>query len=154
LSKPTSNLEDHLGYWLRFVSNHVSHAFRLKVEAHGVTVAEWVVMRVLFDVGTVNPSEIANTIGLTRGAVSKLVERLVKKGLVTCRTEKKDRRYQRIALAESGRRLVPVLAGLADENDREFFSHLSDAERANLAAVLRDIVNRQGFKTVPVDWQP
>ena len=147
----TSNLESHLGYWLRFVSNHVSHAFRLKVEAHGVTVAEWVTMRALFDNSGVNPSEIADRIGLTRGAVSKLVERLVKKDLVTCRAERKDRRYLRVGLTESGRKLVPVLAGLADENDREFFGHLRDAERANLTAVLRNIVDRQGLKVVPVD---
>ncbi len=42
-----STLEAHLGYWLRYVSNHVSHAFALKVAAHGVSVAEWVVMREL-----------------------------------------------------------------------------------------------------------
>lgn len=147
----TSNLESHLGYWFRFVSNHVSHAFCLKVEKRGVTVAEWVVMRALFDTGGVNPSEIADRIGLTRGAVSKLVERLVRKDLVICRAEKKDRRYQRVALTDSGRKLVPVLAGLADENDREFFGHLRVAERANLTALLRDIVDRQGLKDVPVD---
>ena len=151
LPDSTSNLETHLGYWLRFVSNHVSHAFRLKVEAHGVTVAEWVVMRALFDDSSVNPSEVADKIGLTRGAVSKLVERLVKKDLVTCRVERKDRRYQRIGLTASGRKLVPVLARLADQNDREFFSHLRDTERANLTAVLRDIVDRHGLKAVPVD---
>ena len=37
-----SALDAHLGYWLRAVSNHVSHAFKTKVERHGVTVAEWV----------------------------------------------------------------------------------------------------------------
>ena len=40
-----STLEDHAGYWLRFVSNHVSHAFMQKVEAKGVTVAEWARLR-------------------------------------------------------------------------------------------------------------
>ena len=44
-----SPLESHLGYWLRYVSNHVSHAFALKVAARGVTVAEWVVLRELYD---------------------------------------------------------------------------------------------------------
>jgi DNA-binding MarR family transcriptional regulator len=121
------------------------------VEAHGVTVAEWVVMRALFGAGSVNPSDIADKIGLTRGAVSKLLERLAKKRLITCRAEKRDRRYQRVGLAEAGRKLVPVLGGLADENDREFFGHLREAERADLAAVLRDIVNRQGLKSAPVD---
>jgi hypothetical protein len=40
-----SSLESHLGYWLRYVSNHVSHAFALKLAALEVTAAEWVVLR-------------------------------------------------------------------------------------------------------------
>jgi hypothetical protein len=28
-----SSLESHLGYWIRYVSNHVSHAFALKLGA-------------------------------------------------------------------------------------------------------------------------
>jgi hypothetical protein len=31
-----SAIEAHLGYWLRFVSNHVSHAFSLKVATYNV----------------------------------------------------------------------------------------------------------------------
>jgi DNA-binding MarR family transcriptional regulator len=147
----TSNLESHLGYWLRFVSNHVSHAFRLKVESYGVTVAEWVVLRALFDSDAVNPSQIAGKIGLTRGAISKLVDRLVGKRFVLCRTEKTDRRYQTVTLSASGRKLVPVLAKLADQNDQEFFSHLSEQERAGLFAVLRNIVQTRGLKSIPVE---
>ena len=58
-----SELEAHLGYWLRAVSNHVSHGFKTKVERHGVTVAEWVVLRALFERDGVNPSELATTLG-------------------------------------------------------------------------------------------
>lgn len=146
-----SNLESHLGYWLRFVSNHVSHAFRLKVESHGVTVAEWVVLRALFDSDAVNPSQIADKIGLTRGAISKLVDRLVGKGFVLCRAEKTDRRYQTVTLSASGRKLVPVLAELADQNDQEFFGHLSKQERAGLFAVLRNIAQIRGLASTPLE---
>ena len=43
-----SSLKSHLGYWIRYVSNHVSHAFSLKLAAVGVTVAEWVILRELY----------------------------------------------------------------------------------------------------------
>jgi DNA-binding MarR family transcriptional regulator len=151
MAKKLSNLESHLGYWLRFVSNHVSHAFRLRVESHGVTVAEWVVMRTLFDLGGVNPSQIAERIGMTRGAISKLVDRLSGKGLAVCRAGKGDRRFQTVELSAAGRKLVPVLAGLADENDDAFFGHLSGEERKSLFGVLKKIVERGGFKGVPVE---
>ena len=74
-ARQASGLEDHVGYWLRFVSNHVSHAFAQKVEAHGVTVAEWVVLRRLLDLGDAAPSALADGLGMTRGAISKLVDR-------------------------------------------------------------------------------
>ena len=58
-SRPTPDLAAHLGYWLRYVSNHVSQGFARKVEAHGVTVAEWVLMRSLLDDQEVAPSRLA-----------------------------------------------------------------------------------------------
>jgi DNA-binding MarR family transcriptional regulator len=150
-TEPVSGLETHLGYWMRMVSNHVSHAFRLKVEAHRVTVAEWVVMRQLLETGETHPSELAESLGMTRGAISKLIERLVAKGHVLRSAAEGDRRYQRVKLAASGRKLVPVLAALADENDAEFFGHLSRGEAATLTEMLKGIVRRRGLKGVPVE---
>lgn len=144
-----SNLEDHLGYWLRFVSNHVSHAFTRKLEARSVTVAEWVVMRELLQTGTTSPSVLAERLGMTRGAISKLVERLCGKELVERTYPEGDRPYQSLVLSPSGKKLVPILADLADQNDREFFGELTPDQRAELAAILQQIVRRQGWKDVP-----
>ena len=145
-----SELEKHVGYWLRFVSNHVSHAFMQKVEAKRVTVAEWAVMREMFEAGPVNPSQLAERLGMTRGAVSKLVERLCGKSLVKRRASDGDRRYQSVALTPKGRKLVPTLAQLADENDQEFFGHLSKDSQAGLVQLLKSLVHRHGWKNVPV----
>src|SRR5471030_1880569 len=62
--KQVSELDAHLGYWLRFVSSHVSHAFRLKVEAQGVTVSEWVVLRETYRLGVTSPSALVQVLGL------------------------------------------------------------------------------------------
>lgn len=145
-----SPLDAHVGFWLRFVSNHVSHAFNRKVEALGVTVAEWVVLRQLLASGAVAPSGLAEALGMTRGAVSKLVERLLAKRLVSRAVGEEDRRYQTVALTAAGKKLVPKLAALADANDAEFFGHLSSEQRAKLLEWMQDIVRRHGLKDVPV----
>ncbi len=145
-----SELEKHVGYWLRFVSNHVSHAFMQKVEAKGVTVAEWAVMREMLEAGPVSPSQLAERLGMTRGAISKLVERLCGKALVERTTSDGDRRYQSVALTAKGKKLVPLLAQLADENDREFFGHMAGDARTDLVQLLKDVVHRHGWKGVPV----
>jgi DNA-binding MarR family transcriptional regulator len=146
-----TELEKHVGYWLRFVSNHVSHAFARKVEVQGVTVAEWVLLRKMQDAGSAHPSQLADAVGMTRGAISKLVERLSRKGLAVRSSPEGDGRYQSVKLTAAGKRLVPVLAQLADENDREFFGHLNTEERNRLANLLQDIVRRHDWKDLPVD---
>ena len=146
-----SALEAHLGYWLRFVSNHVSHAFKVKVEALGVTVAEWVILRALFGEEAIKPGELAASVGLTRGAISKLLDRLRAKGLVVVRGDTVDRRAQRVTLSASGRRLVPKLAALADENDAEAFGFLSAEQRATLLSTLEQVVDRLGLRVPPVE---
>jgi DNA-binding MarR family transcriptional regulator len=144
-----SPLKAHLGYWLRFVSNHVSHAFSRKVLSQGVTVAEWVVLRELFDQDAMAPSGLAARLGLTRGAVSKLIDRLADKALVHKAAGEGDRRYLSVGLTKKGHALVPKLAALADQNDDEFFGDLSPAERKKLSSVMQRIVQGRGLTQVP-----
>jgi DNA-binding MarR family transcriptional regulator len=146
-----SDLTVHLGYWLRYVSNHVSQAFARKVETCGVTVAEWVVMRELHDVEDAAPSILADKLNMTRGAITKLADRLIAKSLVTRKANPADGRAQTLALTTKARRLVPELAALADRNDAEFFDHLTTKDRAALLRILRGIVETRGLKSVPVD---
>jgi DNA-binding MarR family transcriptional regulator len=150
--EPTvSELKKHVGFWLRFVSNHVSHAFARKLVASGVTVAEWVVMREMVDDEETSPGVLAERIGMTRGGVSKLVDRLMRKKLVTRRDRIEDRRFQSITLTAAGRRLLPQLATLADQNDEEFFHPLSTGERAALIATMKKLVQAHGLQTLPTE---
>jgi DNA-binding MarR family transcriptional regulator len=149
-SPDPSALTAHLGYWLRFVSNHVSHAFARKLDAQAVTVAEWAVLRSLYGQGGMAPSRLADQMGLTRGAISKLADRLIAKGFVAREDDKNDGRAHRLRLSSHGRDLVPRLSALADRNDAEFFDHLTAAERAELERILKAVIERHGLKTLPI----
>jgi DNA-binding MarR family transcriptional regulator len=116
-----------------------------------VTVAEWVVMREMFDDKETSPGVLAERMGMTRGGVSKLVDRLVKKKLISRRDRSDDRRFQSIALTPAGRRLIPHLADLADQNDEEFFQPLSTRERAALIAAMKKLVEAHGLRTLPTE---
>ncbi len=149
-SPDPSQLTSHLGFWLRYVSNHVSHAFARKLEDRGVTVAEWVLLRELYDVAAIAPSRLAERMGMTRGAITKLADRLLAKGLIARTANPDDARAQTLAITQSGRELIPELSALADRNDAEFFGHLTPDDRQRLEDVLRDIVDRRGLTTMPI----
>lgn len=146
-----SNLTDHTGYWMRMVSNAVSQEFARKVEEEAVTVAEWSFMRALFNEEGMAPTALADRMGMTRGAISKLADRLVAKGLVLRNGSGTDKRGQLLSLTPEGRAKVPLLARLADANDAEYFGVLTGEERDALDRILRGLVERRGLTVTPVD---
>jgi DNA-binding MarR family transcriptional regulator len=149
--KPPSALHDHLGFWLRTVSNAVSHSFAQKMEGEGVTVAEWVFLRALHDVDRIAPSVLSERMGMTRGAISRLANRLIDKNLVGRAANPDDARGHWLTLTPAGRSRVPRLAEIADANDAAFFGALAPEERHRLEALLRKIAATRGLTDVPVD---
>ena len=151
-AKPgVSKLTDHLGFWLRAVSNHVSHSFAEKLVAEGVSVAEWVMMRMLHDVERMPPSVLAGQMNMTRGGVTKLADRLIARFLVERRASPDDGRAQTLELTSQGRKLVPRLAALADRNDEEFFGLLTASDRRTLERLLKQLVKRSAMPAMPTE---
>ncbi len=149
-SRSVSRPEDHLGYWLRFVSNNVSASFARRLEAHDVGVSEWVALRKLYDQPVaISISALAEQMGMTKAPVSRLVERLVQKELVERQDSRNDGRAQQIWLSSTGKKLVPRLAAIADENDEAFFGHLPVNGRLAMIGLMQNIAERYRLTQVP-----
>ncbi|RDS82291.1 MarR family transcriptional regulator [Dyella monticola] len=146
-----SDLTTHMGYWLRLASNAVSQEFARKVTAEGVTVAEWACMRSMYDEDAMSPSALAEKMGMTKSAISKLADRLVEKSLIERTSNPDDKRGQSLRLTKEGRRKIPRLAKLADQNDAENFAVLTAKERASLDRILRAFAERHGLTGTPID---
>ena len=146
-----SELTAHLGFWLRAVSNHVSHAFARKLAAKNVTAAEWVMMRALYDKDPMPPSRLAEEMRMTRGAITKLADRLIDKSLIVRKASRDDGRAQTLALTPRGSDLVPKLAALADRNDAEFFGHLTADEQETLERLLKRMIERSNITEIPTE---
>lgn len=146
-----SKLNSHLGYQIRQISNAVSHAFASKLLDSRVTVAEWVILREMYDdSNSTQPNMIATKTRLTRGAISKLIDRLFNKGLVTRVEASQDRRYQEIELTTDAKNLVPHLSKIADENDRHFFSVLTSEEEDSLKLILIKLSKAHKLTITPI----
>ena len=146
-----SSLEDHVGYWLRFVSNHVHTAFSAKLSDSGVTVAEWVILRHLFEEDGMPQANLVKITGLTKGAISKLIDRLDNKKLIVQTISDDDSRAHFIQISKGGLRLVPKISRLADENDREFFKCLNQRELTLLIDLMRRVVHQNSLQQRPLN---
>ena len=142
--KTVSNFEYHIGYWLRCLSNFVSHTFAEKLAAQDISVPQWVVLRTLYDNDKVTLNEAADLVGVDKSTLSRMIERLVQRVLVN-RSEGADRRSVGLSLTPAARKLVPQLAKLADQNDEEFFKTLSPKQREVFLGTIKQLLEANGW---------
>lgn len=146
-----TQLEGHLGYWLRRVSNAVSGTFAGALQEKHTSVAEWVVLRELHERGQTAPGELADSLGLTRGAVSKIVDKLDAKGWIQTEAKEGDSRFRLLSLTRAGRRSLPVLAEIADQNDARYFDCLSAREKRVLRELLIKLADHNQINDIPTE---
>lgn len=145
------DLESHIGYWLRRVSNAVSGAFARALQEKQTSVAEWVLLRELHKHGQAAPGELADLLGLTRGAVSKIIDKLEAKGWVQMAAKEGDNRYRLLSITRAGRHSLPVLAQIADRNDSAFFDCLNTKEKVVLRKLLIKLAEHNAIHGVPTE---
>ena len=85
-------------------------------------------------------SEVARFLANDPGAVSRLVDRLIAKGLMARCSQPNSRRRVGLLLTAAGRDLVPDLIQLADENEAECFGSLAFSEREDLLELLQRLL--------------
>jgi DNA-binding MarR family transcriptional regulator len=146
-----SGLETHLGYWLRRVSNAVSGAFSRALQAKQTSVAEWALLRELHERRQAAPGDLADVLGLTRGAVSKIIDKLEAKGWIQADAKEGDNRYRRLSLTRAGHRCLPALAEIADQNDSTYFDCLNAKEKVVLRKLLIKLAEHNRIHDVPTE---
>ena len=143
-------LEAHLGYWLRRVSNHVSAAFAKGLQERNVSVAEWVALSQIDQRPEIRPNELADATGMTRGAISKVLDKLEEKKWIARKTLQADNRGHALFLTQQGRRALPELKAIADRNDRHFFDCLNAKEKALMELLLRKLTSSHDISGIPI----
>ena len=143
-------LDSHLGYWLRRVSNTVSGKFAQSLHKRQTSVAEWVLLRNLYEREMVTPGDLAEASAMTRGAISKIVDKLQAKGWIRSRVNPEDNRGQLLSMSPAGRRNLPELAEIANQNDQHFFSCLDDQEKSTLRRLLCKVAEHHQISEDPI----
>jgi DNA-binding MarR family transcriptional regulator len=89
---------------------------------------------------TASPSELADALGLSRGALSSRLGPLEDAGLVTRTVEKADRRRVRVRLTAAGRRAFDRHARLEGQDEAALVGVLAPDDQRRLADLLRELV--------------
>lgn len=150
--RPASHLHHHLGYWHGRFDQVVHTALDRRLAAANITVSQWNVMALLYHREADTVRDIARIIDLDAGAVTRLADRLEKKGYLRRTPDLSDRRSVLLSLTSSGRRLVPDLAMIVDENDQAYFGVLNHDEVLQYQGLLGKLL-RAADISPPADWR-
>jgi DNA-binding MarR family transcriptional regulator len=134
----TTVLKQHKGYWLNRLRSLVHQSFEERLEKHDVSVASWCVLVSVYDNSARSTSELAQYIEIDKASISRVIEKLIQKGLLI-QTAGKDKRSGSISLTQKGMNLVPQLIRQADENERFFWGALTNQESDSLKQMMQKI---------------
>jgi DNA-binding MarR family transcriptional regulator len=115
------------------------------------SVAEWVLLRELHKRGQAAPGELADVLGLTRGAVSKVVDKLESKSWFQTDAKEGDNRYRVLSLTRAGKRILPILAQVADQNDSAYFDCLDAKEKVAFRELLIKLAEHNRIHDIPAE---
>ena len=128
---------DSVGYLMNQVVLAMRRRIDQRMAALGLTAAQWYPLwRIRLD-GSVSARELAQASGIDAGAMTRLVDRLVAKGLVERVRCNADRRAVRLSLTDAGRAVTAkVPAELAAVNN-DFLRGFDMAEWQQLRSLLQ-----------------
>ena len=102
------------------------------MDDHDISVAQMATLMMLDAEGSCTVSDLANDLGRSLSATSRLLDQLVRRGLVTRQEDPDDRRVKRVAIAERGKDLVGRVQRRRAEAQLSVMAALSEVERADV----------------------
>ncbi len=136
-------VEDYLLYLLARVSHVLSGEFHQQLRRRSVAVPVWRVLASLSGSRGETVTGLAEVCLLQQPTMTKLLDRMVRDGLVTRSQDARDRRVVRVALTPRGEALAAELIGAARHHEATVLTRFPGMEAVNLKAVLRSVLERE-----------
>jgi DNA-binding MarR family transcriptional regulator len=102
------------------------------MDDHELSVAQMATLMLLDAEGSSTVGDLANDLGRSLSATSRLLDQLVRRGLVSRQEDEYDRRVKRVALAEHGQELISRVQRQRAEAQLSVMAALSEADRADV----------------------
>jgi DNA-binding MarR family transcriptional regulator len=134
--KPLSDAPISFGHLVRTLARHVDRAMALRVTEHGLTIAEYYVLRELYIEDGLIQRELSSRLNLTEPAMLLTVRGMYEKKLVRRVRDASDRRKINVFLAVGGKRLQAPLHDHALAVNALARAGLSDAQIVRFRATL------------------
>ena len=129
--------EENIGLLIHDVARLLRVLYDRQMSSIGLTRSQWWLLTYLFFKDGINQSELAILMDMEKAPLSRLLDRMEKKGWVIRKNESKDRRTKNIYLSETIKPLISSMRDKAADYRSESLSILTDKERNKLKDILQ-----------------
>lgn len=140
-------------YWLKRCYQALRRSVDQALRHYGLTLSQRDVLLTLYEEGPLDQGALRDRLGLEQSSVSRLVDGLVRRGLVLLRTGEADRRVRVAALTDQGKDLLLRTPGSSELGGTIMVAGLTSAERADLVRLLKhcteNLMNPPGYTDGP-----
>lgn len=148
-----------VGYLMRMAINRISPQMEALFEDETLTFSQWTTLVALHNGQISTASDLAHNICHDAGSLTRLVDQMVERGLVSRQRSETDRRSVTLALTPQGRDLVETLAPRVMDFWNKLVSGFSHAEIDTLITLLTRLViaaegARKGSSTLRLPGVP
>ena len=105
----TYRARDSIGYLMKRVTAMMMDRIEASFEGHGFTFTQWVVLMYLRDGISITPAGICREMRHDSGALTRVIDQLEERGLITRHRSREDRRVVELELTRSGRETAEML---------------------------------------------
>ncbi|HPF47732.1 MAG: winged helix-turn-helix transcriptional regulator [Kordiimonadaceae bacterium] len=135
-----SGLENQVGHLLRRVFHKARGRMQKKIAETGLSPMQTAAMTSLRKLGPTSQNKLGRRIGMEPGNVHGLVDRLLKKGMITSKFVDEGPGLHILDLTEEGQKIVDMVIPLGAEANKETLAPLSPEEQEQFMDYLRRLL--------------
>jgi DNA-binding MarR family transcriptional regulator len=140
---PARFIDDYLLYLMARASHALSVEFHAQLRQRGVSVPVWRVLASLVGSTGETVTGLAEVCLLQQPTMTKLLDRMVRDGLVERTQDGRDRRVVRVSLTDRGAIMAQELVQSARLHEQDVMMRHPEAEAVVIKDLLREILARQ-----------
>ena len=142
-SAPADRVLEPVTAFMKYLMVRYGRNYWQAVGEAELSMSQLKVMHILtLEAAELSLKDLGDRLGLSLPAMSRAIESLVQRGLVTRAENATDRRMKTVCVTDAGRELVDRLLELRFAGIEDFVETLTPEERTNLATALEPIVAR------------
>ena len=131
--------KNNIGFLIHDVARLMRNLFDKRMSELGLTRSQWWILNYLYFNEGINQSEFAKLLDLEKAPLSRLLDRMEKKGWIIRKSDKVDKRIKTVFLSKKINPIIIKMRDKAQQTRQEALSNLSYIEDQNLRHYLKRI---------------